>query len=101
MPGVTEEEWSAATDIRRSNWIGSPTGLHVERLARSSTSHTAITSHHRDHITNRQNAAAGNSRQRWRIINELLHNKERASSTTTNIDSQSMSNKFLTILLTS
>jgi len=48
----------------------------------------------RDHITNRLNAATGNSRERWRITNELLHNNERASSTTTKIDSQSMCNKF-------
>jgi len=82
MPGVTEEERSAATDTRRLNWIGSPTELHVERLTRSPTGHAVIASHHRHHIANWLNAATGNSRQRWRIANELLHNNERASSTT-------------------
>lgn len=48
----------------------------------------------RSHITNRLKAATGDSRQRWRITNELLHKNERPCSNADSVDNQSMCFKF-------
>ena len=48
----------------------------------------------RSHITNRLKAATGDSRQRWRITNELLHKNERSCSNADSVDNQSMCFKF-------
>ena len=47
-----------------------------------------------EHIGSRLQAAAGNSRQRWRIANELLHNDNRRDINETDADRQKLCDTF-------
>jgi hypothetical protein len=53
-----------------------------------------ISQSRRSLITNRLKAATGDSRQRWRITNELLHKNERPCSKADSVDNKSMCLKF-------
>ena len=73
------------------------TRCEADRLAYRSvcrTTNKLINSSRREHISNCLGEASGNSRQRWRIANELLHRHEKHGASASDADYQKQCNTF-------
>ena len=73
------------------------TRCEADRLAYRSvcrTTNKLINSSRREHISNCLKEASGNSRQRWRIANELLHKNEKHGAAVSDADYQKQCNTF-------